>query len=63
MMVSGPSLMSASGQKQTFHAVAARSEGGTTVPSFGPREHRCGYAGALRIDNGISADRPHMLTG
>ena len=41
----------------------ANSEGGTTVPSFGPRGHRCGCAGALRIDHGISANRPHMLTG
>jgi hypothetical protein len=35
------------------------------VPSFGPRLRceRCGYAGALRVDHGVSANRPHMLTG
>ena len=35
------------------------------VPSFGLRLRceRCGYAGALRVDHGVSANRPHMLTG
>jgi hypothetical protein len=35
------------------------------VPSFGLRlrYERDGYAGALRVDHGISANRPHMLTG
>src|ERR1035437_8402883 len=33
------------------------------VPSFGLRCERCGYAGALRVDHGVSANRPHMLTG
>jgi hypothetical protein len=35
------------------------------VPSFGLRLRceRCGYAGALRVDHGVSANRSHMLTG
>ena len=33
------------------------------TPSFNLHNGRFGYAIALRVDHGVSANRPHMFTG
>ena len=60
-------LRAVHGRGCNHHSIldVSRHSDDAPVPSLGPRLRceRCGHAGALRVDHGVSADRPNMFAG